>query len=106
MAHYSVVEGTTTNIKFQLLENGVPVNLTNITTTLILTDRTGTTVTSPGTISIDDITNGKVSLIPTSASVFVASKSPYSARWQLTDIAGKVCFVPSGNRDLWTIVGR
>lgn len=103
---YDIVEGTSSNLQFQLLENGVAINLTGITVTLLLEDRVGTTVTSPGTVTTVDATTGKVQLAPTGTSVFVASSGPYYARWKLTDGSGKVAYVPTSNRDIWNITGQ
>lgn len=106
MAAYDIVQGTTNNLQFQLLENGAAINLTGITVTLLLEDRTGTTVTSPGTVSVVDATTGKVQLAPTNATVFDPTKGPYYARWQLTDGGGLISFVPSSTRDTWNLVGK
>ena len=106
MATYDIVVGTTNDIKFQLLDNGAPIDLTGITVTLLLEDRTGTTVASPGTVSVTDATNGKVSLTPTNATVFVSANGPYYARWKLVDFTGKIGFVPSSTRDVWQLIGQ
>lgn len=105
MANYTIVAGTTTALRFQLLEAGSPINLLGCTVDLLLADRTGTTVASPGTVSITDSDNGKVELVPTDASVFVATNSPYTARWKITDASTKISYVPTGHRDVWEIVG-
>lgn len=103
---YSIVAGTTANVIFQLLEAGSPIDLTGATVTLLLSDKTGTTVTSPGTVSIVDETTGKVQLAPTDANVFVAANGPYLARWKVVDSGAKIFYVPSGPRDVWNIVGQ
>lgn len=105
MATYDFVAGTTAPIDFQLLENGVPIDLSTITVALLLEDRTGTTV-SAGSVSILSATLGKVRLIPTDTTTFDASKGPYYARWKLTDGTGKISYVPTSNRDVWNIVGQ
>lgn len=103
---YDVVEGTSNVLQFQLLENGIPVSLGGFTITLLLEDRTGTALVSPGTVSVIDNTTGKVQFAPTSTSVFVASAGPYYARWKLTSGGGLVSYVPSSNRDVWVVVGQ
>lgn len=103
---YDIVEGTTNVLQFQLIENGTAIPLTNITVTLLLEDRTGTTVSSPGTVTITDATNGKVQFAPTNSAVFVASAGPYYARWKLTDGSNLIGYVPTSNRDMWNIVGQ
>lgn len=103
---YDIVEGTTDALQFQLLENGSPIDLSPLTVTLLLEDCTGTTVTSPGTLTVIDSTNGRIQLAPTSITTFVASIGPYFARWKLTNnSSGVIGFVPSTNRDVWNIVG-
>lgn len=103
---YDIVEGTTNVLQFQLIENGTAIPLTNVTVTLLLEDRTGTAVPAPGTVTITDVTNGKVQFAPTNSSVFVATAGPYYARWKLTDGSGLIGFVPTSNRDVWNIVGN
>jgi hypothetical protein len=105
MATYNIVAGTTSTLRFQLLEAGAPINLLGCTVTLLLSDRNGTTIVSPGTVSITDSDEGKIQLVPTSASVFVSANSPYTARWQIVDAATKISYVPTGPRDIWEIVG-
>lgn len=104
MANYTIVSGTTADIRFQLLEAGSPINLLGCSVALLLSDRSGVTINNPGTVTITDSTNGKVSLTPTDTNVFVSSKSPYTARWKITDAAGKISYVPTGSRDIWEIV--
>ncbi len=106
MPYYDIVEGSSNNVQFQLLDNGVPIDLSSLTVTLLLEDRTGTVVSSPGTVTVTDAANGKVQLTPTSTSVFVASNGPYYARWKLVDVFNKVAFVPTSTRDVWAIVGN
>lgn len=102
---YDIVETTTHAIKFQLLEDLVPIDVTGCTVTLLLTDRTGTTVASPGTVTVTDATIGIVQLAPTDATVFIATAGPYYARWKILDGSSKVSFVPTSNKDVWNIVG-
>ena len=105
MAIYDIVAGTTADLQFQLLENGSPINLLNVTVALLLSDRTGAAIASPGTVSVIDEAEGKVQLAPASASVFVAANGPYQARWKLTAASGKISYVPSSNRDVINIPG-
>lgn len=105
MANYTIVAGTTTALSFQLLESGSPINLLGCTVALLLADRTGATVSSPGTVSITDSDEGKVQLLPTDANVFVAANSPYTARWRITDGSTRISYVPTGPRDVWEIIG-
>lgn len=107
MANYDIVEGTTSDLQFQLLESGSAIDLTGITVTLLLSDRGGAAVSNPGTVSITDATNGKVKLVPTGTSVFNSANGPYYARWKLTDGLNKISYCPTGNlRDVWHITGQ
>lgn len=102
---YDIVETTTHAIKFQLLEDLVPIDVTGCTVTLLLTDRSGTTVAAPGAVTVVDSTSGTVQFVPTDATIFVATASPYYARWKIVDGSGKISFVPTSNKDVWNIVG-
>jgi hypothetical protein len=104
MAMYDIVAGTTTPLQFQLLEDGSPINLLNVTVALLLSDRTGATVSNPGTVTVTDEDEGKVQLAPASVNVFVSADGPYQARWKLTGASG-ISYVPSSNRDVWNIIG-
>lgn len=106
MATYDIVEGSSNDLEFQLLEAGAPISLSGLIVTLLLEDRTGTTVSSPGTVTVTDAATGKVKLTPTNSSVFVAADGPYYARWKLVDGTGKISFVPTSNRDVWNIIGQ
>jgi hypothetical protein len=105
LAIYDIVEGSTNDLNFQLLDNGAPIDLTGITVTLLLENRKGAQVPSPGTVAIVTVDEGKVKLTPTNSNVFVAENGPYYARWKLVDDFNKVSYVPSSNRDVWQIVG-
>jgi hypothetical protein len=103
--NYTIVAGTTSDVRFQLLEAGSPINLLACTVQLLLSDRLGTVIADPGTVSITDSDEGRVALTPSSTVVFDATKSPYTARWKITDGSGKISYVPTGHRDIWEIVG-
>lgn len=105
MAQYQIVAGTTSGIRFQLLEAGAPIDLLNVTVELLLSDRTGAEVASPGVITVIDDAEGKVQLAPTDADVFDPALGPYMARWKLTDLSTKISYVPTGSRDVWEIIG-
>lgn len=104
MANYNLVAGTTSPVRFQLLEAGNPINLSGCTVTLLLSDRSGTPIPSPGTVGVTDATNGKVQLSPSNGTIFVAGQSPYNARWKITDASGLVSYCPNGSRDTWNII--
>jgi hypothetical protein len=96
------VEGWTVPLDFQLKDDNVAVNLTGMTVALVLQDNNGVVITPAGTTSIFDAVTGKVRFSPAAADL-VASKSPYTARWKVTDGAGKVAFFPSGTDDVWIV---
>jgi hypothetical protein len=97
-----VIEAWTGDLDFQLKNDNVAVNLTGTTVVLILQDNNGAAVTLAGTTSTFDAVLGKVRLSPNAADL-VAAKSPYNARWKVTDGAGKVVFFPSGTDDVWIV---
>ena len=101
----TIVEGTTADLRFQLLQDGSAIDLTGVTVTVLLADRSGAPVSSPGTVSTVTATEGKIQLVPTDETVFVASRGPYHARWKLVDGSSKISYVPSSSRDVWNIVG-
>jgi hypothetical protein len=102
---YDFVEGTTDPLQFQLLENGVPIDLTGVTVVVLIEDRTGTSQTL-GSIVLVDALNGKIKFYPLSITSFVASLSPYYVRWQLNvDSTGAISYIPSTSRDVWNVVG-
>jgi hypothetical protein len=105
MSHYKIIAGTTAPLRFQLLEAGAPIDLTGSTVTLLLSDKTGATVTSPGTVTVTTAVDGKVELAPTDVNVFVAANGPYLARWKVVDVGAKIYYVPTGPRDVWEING-
>lgn len=103
--HYQLIQGTTAAIQFQLLEAGSPIDLTGCTVTLLLSDKTGTTISSPGTVTVNTAAEGKVQLAPASITTFDSTISPYTARWKIVDGSGKIYYVPTGPRDVWNITG-
>ena len=105
MANYTIIAGTTSDLRFQLLEAGSPINLLGCTVSLLLSDKRGNTIAAPGTVSITDSAEGKVQLSPTDATIFVSDNGPYTARWKITDASSKISYVPTGPRDIWEIVG-
>lgn len=102
MATTDIVEGWTGNLDFQLKSDGAVVNLTGMTVELILTDKDGAAITTAGNITVFDAANGKVRYIPDAADLDDA-KSPYTARWKVTDGAGKIVFFPNGVSDVYLV---
>lgn len=96
MAHFleNLVEGHTERIVETLLADGVAMNLTGKTVTLLLYDRQGNQITYGGSSGIVTAADGTVYFDPASTDL-LASKSPYSVRWKVTT-AGKVAYWPEG----------
>lgn len=97
-----VREGTSDPITFQVLSDGVVVNLTGIQKAeLKLKDRNGTITTFattdvPSKLVISDATNGKLRFDRTTSD-FLNSKSPYYAVILITDSAGKISSYPEAS---------
>lgn len=99
-----VTQGETASLRFQLLEDGVAIDLTPFTVTLELSDRFGTAVTTTGLVTLPDAANGYVDLTPSSTTMFDVVKSPYAARFKLVDVSNGISYVPRGLREQWTVV--
>jgi hypothetical protein len=97
-----VVEGWTAAIDMQLNADGVAVNLTGATVELILRGVDGARVGSSGNLSIINSTGGQVRYLPDVGDL-VARRSPYRARFKVTDAAAKIAFYPSGESDSWVV---
>ena len=105
MITHKYVAGTTGPQDFRLLIDGVAADLTGKTVTLILTGRDGTVVDTTNDVSITGVTTGEVRYSPDSTDV-PAANTPYTARWAVTDAAGKVVFFPSGAADRWNVFAQ
>lgn len=99
----NIVEGTTGPIFFQVLENGSPLELSDFTVTLTLTDSDGVTIVTTGDVLVVNDINGVISYTPDSTDLD-ATYSPYKARWALTEDTGIVYYIPSSYRDEWDII--
>src|SRR4051812_8704402 len=102
---YDIVETTNAPLRFQLLENGSPIDLTNCKVDLLLEDVSGTTVAGSPVTTVVNAVNGTVQFDPVSTGFFDASIAPFYARWKITDISSRISYVPSTGRDVWNIVG-
>jgi hypothetical protein len=101
-----ITEGVTVPLRFQLLDDGSPIDLSGTTVTLLLEDRLGTAITTTNLISVPTPASGLVDLTPADTSLFVAANGPYYARFKLVDASGDISFVPRGLRERWTIVAQ
>lgn len=97
-----LVEGQTGPVDKQLKVDGVALDLTDYTVTLVLKNRLSTTIDTAGKVSTFDAPNGKVRFNPAAADL-VAANSPYAAHWKVVDGVGKIHFFPSGDPEEWTI---
>lgn len=97
-----VVEGWTGPIDVQLQADGIPPNLTGATVDLILKGKDDNAVTTSGNVTIIDAGAAKVRYLPDAADL-VAAKSPYRARYKVTDGIGKIVFFPSDRPDAWKV---
>jgi hypothetical protein len=103
---YDFIQGTTDTLQFQFIENGVPIDLSSSAVTILVEDRTGTSVANPGTIVITDAANGKVQFTATNTTTFTAANAPYFVRWKIThNIDGGIAYIPSTERDVWNVMG-
>jgi hypothetical protein len=98
--------GTTTPLRFQLLEDGVPVDLSGMTVTLLLQDRLGAVVATTAMVTVVSATTGQVDFTPSTVGFFTVANGPYHARFKLVNSTGGVSYVPNGLRDRWTIVAE
>lgn len=101
-----MTEGVTTPLRFQLLDDGVPIDLSGMTVTLLLQDRLGNVVSTSGMVTVVVATTGRVDFTPSSASFFTVANSPYHARFKLVNSSGGISFVPSGLRDRWIVAAQ
>lgn len=102
----TTTEGITTPLRFQLLDDGVPIDLSGMTVTLLLQDRLGNVVATTAMVTIITATTGRVDFTPSSTSFFTVANSPYHARFKLVSATGAVSFVPNGLRDRWTVAAQ
>lgn len=101
-----ITEGTTTPLRFQLLDDGVPIDLSGMTVTLLLQDRLGNVVSTAGMITVITATSGLVDFTPSSAVFFTVANSPYHARFKLVNSTGGISFVPNALRQRWIVAAQ
>lgn len=101
-----IVEGWTGRLSFQLYEDGAAMDGTGITVSALdIVDKAGTAVTTTGDYGWLTQASGTVYYDP-DATDFVASRSPYAVRYQLTDGSGKVVWHPDGAPDFIKVHAR
>lgn len=98
-----VVEGWSGALPFTLNADGVPVDLTGMTVTIVLKDADGTVVkdTSSG-VTVTGATGGQVSYSPATSSgdLFLAAKTPYKIRFRVVDALTKKVYFPNEDEDV------
>lgn len=78
------------------------VNGTGLTVTLVLRDRSGAIVQTAGDVSWLVAAAGTVRFQP-ALTDFKAARSPYQARFIVTDSGGNTASYPNGRADEWTV---
>lgn len=97
-----LVEGWTAAIEFHLKTAGSAQDLTGATVVLSLFDREGVQVCTTGAVTLTSSTGGKLTYTPSTCDLN-ADRSPYSARFKVTDAGSKVSFFPSAEPDEWVV---
>ena len=101
-----VVEGWTTRLTFQLEDDGTAIDGTGLTVSALdIVGNDNVAVTTTSDYGWATQASGTVYYDPDSAD-FVASKSPYRIRYQLTDGSGKVVWYPNGAADTIIVHAR
>lgn len=98
-----LVEGWTQRIRYQLLADDDPVDLTGCTVEVVASDKSDAAVTFSGSAGVATAATGIVYFDPASTDL-KESKQPYRMRWKVTDGSGKVAFYPRKDRETWKVV--
>lgn len=98
----ALVEGWTGPLDFTLLADGAAIDGTGMTVALALRDRNGGLVDVTGKVAWIDAATGTVRYSP-AADDLKAHRSPYNARFRVTDGSGKDVFFPNTGADEWTV---
>ena len=102
MSTFDLVEGQTAPVDAQLTNRSVVPDLTGSTPELVLKGSDGSTVTTSGKVAWIDATQAQIRFSP-SAGDLLAAKSPYAARWKVTDGGGKIAYWPDDEPDRWVV---
>ncbi len=95
-------EAWTERIVYKLTHDGVVLNLTGLTVSLVGQDRNGDTVAFTGTTGVVTAAAGTV-YFDAAASDLIASHSPYRLRWKVTDGSGKSAYFPRSGPIVWDV---
>lgn len=103
MTIYNLVEGWTDPIDCILEADGVALNLTGYTVTMVACDKSNTALTVAGTVTVVSAATGQVRYTPTSSDVLLLNaNSKVYVRWKIT-AAGKSRYIPNGEPDQWIV---
>lgn len=91
----TLVEGWTERIQYRLTNDGTAVNITGATVQIVAFTKDSVEVKFQGTAGIVTAASGIVYFDPASNDL-QSEQSPYSIRWKVTDVTGKVSFFPGG----------
>lgn len=97
-----LVEGWTDQVRQVLKSDGVPVDLSGCSLSLVLRTNSGRLIPYQGVVVIEDAANGIVLFQPAPTDL-VAANSPLSATWMVTDSGSNVSFFPAGSADTWYV---
>jgi hypothetical protein len=89
-----IVEGWSAPLDFQLLNDGVPQNLTAMTVTGQARNRYRAFVDLASDVSVTTATDGLVRLIPDTDD-FMEANGPYELRFKVVDSATQCAYFPS-----------
>ena len=96
-----LVAGWTEPIRQQLLKDGATWDATGLTLGLTLTDKDGAAVTTTGKVTWDTPSTAIAKFTP-SAGDLLASGSPYSATWSVTN-GSQTAYYPNDAPDVWFV---
>lgn len=105
MATEQWVENETGKRRYTLKAGNTPIDLTGLAVGLVLVRSKAptTVVNTAGDVSIvSPATSGVVEYAPDTGDLLEAN-SPMLARFTLTDVEGKVAYLPEGDADVWTV---
>jgi hypothetical protein len=88
-------EGHTAPIEYDLRHDNASYDATGMTPSLVLKDKDGAEITITGTVEWATAATSRIRFNP-AATDLVASKSPYTLRWKVTDLSGKIAYYPQG----------
>lgn len=98
----TIREGWTERIRYRLYRDGVVMDLSGMTVTLVGQTILGATKTFTGTVGVADPSTGVVYLDP-DVTDLLESESPLQVRWKVVDSNSKVIYFPRLSPETWTV---